>query len=396
MKYPMHNNVWVGYFEDVQGSMDNMNQVIPLEFARYLLLHPENDPEWREHARQLMQWVKTTPKWPKYMVHGAMVTTEQGSGKEFCCNLPNQCCDSHSSRLAAVEALYYARTGDIAYKEAAYRTYNWVTYFQGLPAGAHAPFSTQWWFTDEFTDGPRRMMDAFWAAPEWAPAQESHLVGSLSAVTKVVYGAGGVTYSTFDADSTDVLRLNFVPDTIRVGGRAIAVRKDLKQEGYTFDEATRVLRIRHTSSRDVDVEGKSDLVPPCLITFDDPHLAAKTPLVGQYPSGVVDWGRGAWEIGTPWGKFGTFTLALSNSRAERAEFSFYAPRIFAGIDVYNDGDVAATVTVRTLETREVSYTIKPKELRRLRTGWRVPSSTVSFAFTNGQGVRFDNLAYAHP
>ncbi len=110
MKYPMQNNVWVGYFEDVQGSMDNMNQVIPLELARYVLLHPEKDPEWREHARELIEWVKTTPKWPKYMVHGAMVTTEQGSGaKEYCCNLPNQCCDSHSARLAAVEAFYYAR-----------------------------------------------------------------------------------------------------------------------------------------------------------------------------------------------------------------------------------------------------------------------------------------------
>ena len=52
MKYPMQNNVWVGYFEDVTASMENMNQVIPLEFARYVLLHPEKDPEWREHTRQ--------------------------------------------------------------------------------------------------------------------------------------------------------------------------------------------------------------------------------------------------------------------------------------------------------------------------------------------------------
>jgi hypothetical protein len=407
MKYPMQNNVWVGYFEDVQGSMSDMNQVIPLEFARYILLHPEKDPAWRQHALQLMEWVKTTPKWPKYMVHGALITTEQGSGpKDFCCNLPNQCCDSHSARLAAVEALYYARTGDIAYKEAAYRTDNWVTYFQGLPAGAHAPFSTQWWFTDEFTDGPRRMMDAFWAVPEWAPADESHLLGSLSVVTKIAYGAGRVTYSTFDAASTDVLRLNFIPDAIWVGGKPIARRSNLQQEGYTFDESTRVLRIRHTSSRDVDVQGKSDQTPPSLITFDDPHLPARTSLVGQYPSGVIDWGHGEWQIGTPFGKFGTFTLALSDAKAEQAEFSFYAPRIFAGVDAYNDGDTDATITVRSAtvqssvvrpgETREVSYTIKPKELRRLRTGWLEPSSKVSFAFTDGQGLRFDNLAYVHP
>jgi len=36
---------------------------------------------------------------------------------------------------------------------------------------AHAPWGeNQWWFTDEFADGPRRLMDAFWAVPEWAPA----------------------------------------------------------------------------------------------------------------------------------------------------------------------------------------------------------------------------------
>jgi hypothetical protein len=79
-KYPMKNNVWVGYFEDVTPSMANMNQVIPLEYARWVLLHPEKDPAWREHARSLIDWVKNTPKWPKYKVHGATVTTEQGNG----------------------------------------------------------------------------------------------------------------------------------------------------------------------------------------------------------------------------------------------------------------------------------------------------------------------------
>ncbi len=130
-KYPLAHDVWVGYFEDTVASMGNMNQVIPLEFARYVLLHPDKDPQWREHARHLIEWVKTTPKWPKYIVHGATVTTEQGNGINFCCNLPNQCCDSHTSRLAAVEALFFAKTGEVAYRDAAFRSYNWVTYFQG-------------------------------------------------------------------------------------------------------------------------------------------------------------------------------------------------------------------------------------------------------------------------
>ncbi len=395
MKYPMQNNVWVGYFEDVPGSMENMNQVIPLEFARYVLLQPEKDAAWKDHARQLIEWVKTTPKWPKYVVHGATVTTEQGDGKTFCCNLPNQCCDSHSARLAAVEALYFAKTGDAAYKEAAYRTYNWVTYFQGLPAEAHAPFSNQWWFTDEFADGPRRMMDAFWAVPEWAPADESHLLGSSSVVTKIAYGKGSITYSTFDAESFDVLRLNFRPEAVMVGGKAITPGRFPDREGYVFDEKTGVLSIHHTSSRDVDIQGHGDR-PPTFITFDDPHLPVGTALVGQYPSGVVDWGSGVWRIAGPLGKFGTFNLALADGEARHAGFTFYAPRVMAGIDIYNDGDAEVTVRVRSAGNSAVFVTIGPKQLRRFRTGWQHAASDVTFEFTGGNRLRFDNLAYSMP
>jgi len=251
-KYPLVNNVWVGYFEDVPPRMENMNQVIPLEFARYVLLHPEKDPQWREHARNLVEWVKTTPKWPKYIVHGALVTTEQGDGVNFCCNLPNQCCDSHTSRVAAVEALYFAKTGDADYREAAFRSFNWVTYFQGLPGKAHAPWGeNQWWFTDEFADGPRRLMDAFWAVPEWAPADESHLTGSSSVITKIAYGRSSVTYSTFDPESTDVLRLDFVPESVRANGRPLTRLKALPStgSGFVFDESTHVLRIPRCGTR---------------------------------------------------------------------------------------------------------------------------------------------------
>jgi hypothetical protein len=392
-KYPLANNVWVGYFEDTVPSMGNMNQVIPLEFARYILLHPEKDPQWRDHARKLIEWVKTTPKWPKYIVRGATITTEQGDGKNYCCNDPNQCCDSHTARLAAVEAMYSAKTGDVAYREEAYRSYNWVTYFQGLSAAAHSPFAAQWWFTDQYADGPRRMMDAFWAVPEWAPADESHLLGSTSVVTKIAYGKGSVTYSTFDPASSDVLRLDFVPVSVMANGKPIMRRENLDQPGYTFDKETRVLRIRHDEARDIDLQGPGGTMPPHTITFDDPHLAAGTLLDGQYPSGVIDWAPDEWQIGVPRGDFGTFNLVLVDPKAATAEFRFDWPRIFVGVDVYNDGARDATMTVRSPEMREVTFTIKPGELRRLRTGWQDPSSSVRFDFTNGEGLVFDNLAY---
>jgi hypothetical protein len=395
-KYPLTNNVWVGYFEDVPPSMANMNQVIPLEFARYVLLHPEKDPQWREHARGLIEWVKTTPKWPKYIVHGATVTTEQGDGIGFCCNAPNQCCDSHTSRLAAVEALYYAKTGDESYREQAYRSFNWVTYFQGLPGAAHAPFGSQWWFTDEFADGPRRMMDAFWAVPEWAPADESHLLGSSSIVTRINYGKGSVTYSTFDPQATEVLRINFVPEFVTAHGKILPRRKNLDQEGFVFDDALHVLDIRHDQANDIDIQGDSNSTPPHWVTFDDPHLPASTILSGSYPAGVIDWPNDEWRIEVPGGKFGTFNLVLSHPEARTAEFRFSTPRVFVGLDVYNGAMSEAVLAFHAPNQSELSFTLKPGELRRIRSGWTDPSSSIAFNLKNGEHLQFDNLAYQVP
>ena len=393
-KYPMQNNVWVGYFEDVAPTMENMNQVIPLEYARYVLLNPDKDRNWHENSRKLIEWVKTTPRWPKYIVHGATVTTEQGNGTTFCCNKPNECCDSHTSRLAAVEALYYAQTGDANYRDQAFRSYNWVTYWQGMPAGAHAPFGNQWWFTDEFADGPRRLMDGLWAVPEWAPADESHLLGSSSVVTKIVYGMGSVTYSTFDQASTDVLRLRFNPESVWSGGKQLAPRTDLSQEGYTFDKRIRVLRIRHTQSRDVDVQGPASEPIPQFVDFDNPHVAANAPLLGQYPSGVIDWGSGEWKVCAPGGRMSTFSLCASDAKSQRASFHFAFPRTLMSLDVYNPTDHEVTFTLRAPEMREVTFRIKADELKRVKTTWMNRASAVSFESEELGALRFDNLAFS--
>ncbi|MBV9886406.1 MAG: hypothetical protein JO119_07660, partial [Acidobacteria bacterium] len=110
----------------------------------------------------------------------------------------------------------------------------------------------------------------------------------------------------------------------------------------------------------------------------------------------IDWGDGEWQIGAPHGKFGTFNLVASNPEAKQAAFRFSDTLIFSGIDVYNDADSEATLTIRSPEAREIVINVKPKELRRIRTEWRDPNTQVVFEFKNGEALRFDNLAYIRP
>ncbi|HET7213454.1 MAG TPA: hypothetical protein VFL79_07700 [Terriglobia bacterium] len=397
-QYPMKNNVWVGYFEDVTPSMENMNSVIPLETARYAILNPDKDSGWRQDAARLIKWVKTTPKWPKFIVHGATITTEQGNGNTYCCQEPGWCCDSHTSRLAAIEALYFAKTGDEDYKEQAYRSFNWVTYFQGFPPKGRTPWGqNQWWFTDEFADGPRRMMDGLWAVPTWAPADESHLLGTTSVVTSISYGKGSVTYSTFDPAATDVLRLDFTPASVTADGHALAQSERLNQEGYTFNPNTGVLRIRHDHSRDVDIEGEGGSTPPVVVDFDNPHLPANTVLEGLYPAGAINWGDGGdWKIGVPRGRVATFCLRIAKSKLTQAGFAFYYPRVFVGVDVYNSSNSDVTLKVHSPHNADVLFTIPAGKLERLRTGWADRTARVSFETENGatlDDLTFDDLAY---
>jgi len=89
-----------------------------------------------------------------------------------------------------------------------------------------------------------------------------------------------------------------------------------------------------------------------------------------------------------------FGPIMEGRAAKSAEFQLRPHRIFLGFDVYNEGSKDATIELRSPEVRELTVTVKAGELRRFRTGWRDPSSQVLFRFENGQGLRFDNLAFS--
>jgi len=255
MTYPMQNNLWVTYFEDVPivEKLENFNQYSPMETARYILQHPEYDPEWRVHVANLIQWVEKTfvvdvPKEPAVM-WGANAVSEQ---IHF---MPKM--GSHTSRYASVLALWHEATGDAAAKEKAFRSFNWATYMCRENGAVNVgPINEQTiWFSDGYGDYIRHFMAGLGAVPEWAPAGEDHLVRSSSMVASVSYLREEVNYQTFDDASTEVLRLSFNPKRVTADGKELPKQNNPTAAGWMFDERTRVLRVRHEGSRLVRIFG---------------------------------------------------------------------------------------------------------------------------------------------
>lgn len=246
MTYPMKNNNWCNYFEDVavQSELSNDNQLIPMMTARYLLTHLDSDPNWETHVRGLLAWVDDN-----FAVadNGATTIREQ--------NAFYYPMGSHTSRYASVNALLAQLTGDEAAKTEAYYSLNWSTYMaRENGVVIDGPQVNNQWFTDGYGDYIRHFLTSMQAFPEWAPSGQTHLTGSTSLVTNVSFAAGAVSYTTADQAATESLRLNFVPNSVVVDGKALNNNSNLDQEGWNYDPGTGVMRIRHDSGTAVRVQ----------------------------------------------------------------------------------------------------------------------------------------------
>ncbi|MGD0086028.1 MAG: hypothetical protein ABSC24_02755 [Verrucomicrobiota bacterium] len=259
----MTNRVWANYFEDVMpkpNDLSNVNQYNPGETACYLLEHPELDPNWYNHATNLLGFIETTfggtDEGESGLEYGARVISEQNAYKYKMA--------SHTSRFAADYALLYSLTGDTNAYDKAYRSLNWCTYMcrsNGVVIEGPAEFtnSPACWFTDGHGDYIRHFMLALGAVPEWAPTNQNHITGSTTVIKSVTYdpGSNSVAYTTFDNASTESLRLAFTPVAVFVNGTPLSQRSDLSQAGWVFTATNGVLRIRHDTGTNVLVVDQS-------------------------------------------------------------------------------------------------------------------------------------------
>ena len=117
-KYPLQNNNWGPFFEDVP---EYSNTEINADtMAWYILEHPEWDASWKDKARAILDWSQKTygnPTWEKY---GVFPINEQTTYL-----VPG---NSHTSRHASIELRYSELTGDKQNVNQAVLQLNWATY----------------------------------------------------------------------------------------------------------------------------------------------------------------------------------------------------------------------------------------------------------------------------
>jgi hypothetical protein len=244
LTYPVKNQKWKGYFEDIRldPANGNRDQLSALETARYLLQNQPAGVDWQRIIPDLIEWVRETLGAAEYF--SAVPIHEQ----KYCYFVMG----SHTARYAALCALWGAAAYKADYLERANRSLNWASYMANedgtVTVGVDRPdYYNQCWFTDGYFDFVPHFIDCMAAIPALAPADSDHLLFSSSVIQKIDYFPGSVQYRTFDETGNQLLRLTFSPKTVLSGGEVLPRCADPEKArpGWIFDEENKVLQVFH-------------------------------------------------------------------------------------------------------------------------------------------------------
>ena len=100
----------------------------------------------------------------------------------------------------------------------------------------------------------KHFFDGIAALPEWAPADENHLLKSSSVVQNISYEPTQISYKTFLPAAKEILRLTKMPKQILVDGKPLKRVDDTKEsEGWSWEKLSDggVVRLNRLGGRDV-------------------------------------------------------------------------------------------------------------------------------------------------
>ncbi|MDP4222209.1 MAG: hypothetical protein Q8868_02755 [Bacteroidota bacterium] len=242
--YPLKTNKWGPFFEDVPGWSNTQTNAIT--FAMFILNHRDLFPEWKKDVKSIIDWTYSELGNHDYEKYKVVVMNEQTVYR-----VPG---NSHSSRQGSVELMYAVLSGDTSYTKNAIRTLNWATYTVAGD-GRNRYIRDDIWLTDGYGDYVRHYLRAMAAMPELAPPGRNRLLGSNSVVKYIRYLSGSITYTTYDPESREVLRLTSRPVSVMVNGAKLSESTGSTGEGWNWEPLGTggILRICHSSGVNVKI-----------------------------------------------------------------------------------------------------------------------------------------------
>ena len=257
--FPLKNNRWGPFFEDVPGWSDT--QMNAMTFARFIMEHREYFPEWKENVKSIIDWVYKRLGNRTFEKYGVVVVNEQTAYE-----VPG---NSHTSRQGADELLYTELTGDSSRYKNAVRQLIWATYMVNDDGKNRYP-NDENWLTDGYGDYVRHYLRAMAADPTLAPPTENHILSSTSVIqqadyhgrsNKMLYDEADknvilklvIQYRTFDKAGTEVLRLVSKPAGILLDDKPITQKE--AGEGYSWQpgEIGGVLQVNRLNGSRVQI-----------------------------------------------------------------------------------------------------------------------------------------------
>ena len=242
--YPAKTNKWGPFFEDVSDWSDT--QVNAITYAMYLMEHPDLDPGWQQTVRIIFAWAHKEFNVYVYQKYGVVCTGEQtifvAQG------------NSHSSREASMELMYWEKTGDTAFIRNAVRELSWATYMVDFNGENRYPVNDIW-LTDGYGDYVRHYLRAMAVVPQLAPDNADHILQSSSIVQKISYTQVEIRYKTFDIISTEKFRLTSRPRKVQVNDKKIREDGGESVEGWMWQplKTGGILTIKHIKGQEVQI-----------------------------------------------------------------------------------------------------------------------------------------------
>lgn len=234
--------------------------------ADHFLNHPQAYPNWRNDVRNMLSllWNRNCAAPDSYgdVYSGAWAFPESS----VCCGTSL----SYNQYTAGPTLLRYGALAHSPWATEIGRRMMIMATYDSLPNGIvkDGLFGDQVATTDWANLAHPwplcQVMEAMaWLPEDFAPNRENHIVRSSTVVSKVLYGKGKITYTTFDAPPgvQEVMRLAFRPESIRADGRRLKERSALDASGYTLAPLANgdwIVAVRHDGRRNIEVAGDGD------------------------------------------------------------------------------------------------------------------------------------------